>query len=157
MSVSRFIPSLFDAPTSDLDLFSVPTHPYRSLMQEMMLPFRTGGSLLSDAQFKAHLDMQETADAFVVTVDVPGFEKNDIKVSLKDDLLTVSGARETKKDEIQGDMHIVERRRGSFNRSVRFPMSVKTEKIAATMNDGVLEVTVLKKEPKAEALNIDIQ
>jgi HSP20 family protein len=92
------------------------------------------------------LDAHEDKDKYTVSVDVPGLKKDDIKVSVHDGVLTVSGERRSEKDVKEGTVHRTERYYGKFSRSVSLPVEVRADKVSATYKEGVLTVEI----PKAE-------
>jgi HSP20 family protein len=85
---------------------------------------------------------------FMVRADLPGLAKDDVKVELTDDLLTISGERKEEKEEKREGFYRSERSYGSFYRQVTLPEGAKTEKAAATFHNGVLEITI--PAPKVE-------
>ena len=92
------------------------------------------------------LDVSETAEAVDVTTDIPGFQPEDIEIEVHEQHLTISGKHtdETKEDNKERKFHRVERRSGSFSRSVWLPCLVQEDKIDAEMKDGVLKVHLPK-------------
>jgi HSP20 family protein len=92
------------------------------------------------------LDISERKDAYVVTVEVPGVNPDDLDITLEDGLLTIQGERQFTSESSEQQFHRVERRYGSFRRSITLPVQVKAEAIEASFENGVLEVVV----PKAE-------
>ena len=81
-----------------------------------------------------------------LTAEIPGVSKEDISVSLLDGRVTISGKKETTKEEKDADYYTKETRYGSFSRSFRLPGEVDEEKVDATYKDGVLTVVMPKKE-----------
>ena len=92
------------------------------------------------------LDISERKDAYVVTVEVPGVKPEELDITLEDGLLTIQGERRFTQESSDQQFHRVERRYGSFRRSITLPAQVQAEQIEASFEDGVLEVIV----PKAE-------
>src|SRR5215208_5894042 len=92
------------------------------------------------------LDISERKDAYVVTVEVPGVNADDLDITLEDGLLTIQGERQFTQESTEQQFHRVERRYGSFRRSITLPAQVRAEAIEASFEHGVLEVVV----PKAE-------
>jgi HSP20 family protein len=92
------------------------------------------------------LDISERKDAYVVTVEVPGVSPDDLDITLEDGLLTIQGERQFTQESTEQQYHRVERRYGSFRRSITLPSQVQAETIEASFENGVLEVVV----PKAE-------
>jgi HSP20 family protein len=92
------------------------------------------------------LDISERKDAYVVSVEVPGVSPDDLDITLEDGLLTIQGERQFTQESSDQQFHRVERRYGSFRRSITLPVQVKADAIEASFENGVLEVVV----PKAE-------
>jgi HSP20 family protein len=92
------------------------------------------------------LDVSERSDAYLVAVELPGVQPDDLEVAFEDGLLTVQGERHFAHDSSEQRLHRVERRYGAFRRSVTLPNHVVADAIEATTTDGVLQIVV----PKAE-------
>lgn len=109
------------------------------------LPFlpheKTGPTTWSPA-----LDVHADKDAFIVTLEAAGLEKNDFEISWHDGVLSISGERKQEKDGAEKNYFRRERFFGRFSRSVSMPGDVQPDKITAAYQDGVLTVTL----PKAE-------
>jgi HSP20 family protein len=105
------------------------------------------------------LDLHETDKAYVFHADAPGLTKNDIKVNVKEGVLSISGerrnARDEEKEENGTKWHITERSFGSFTRSFHLPENADPSGIKAKCEHGVLQVT-LPKLPKKEPESMDI-
>jgi HSP20 family protein len=109
------------------------------------------------AIFTPAVDIEETADAFVLRADLPGVAQNDVKVSLLGDTLTLRGERKSEKVQKDGNnYHRVERTSGSFERSFSFGTAVRSEGVKAQYKDGVLEIHVPKAE-EAKLREIQVQ
>ena len=93
-----------------------------------------------------HMDIKETDKDYEVTVDVPGVEKKDIQVSVRDDQLVICAERSEMKKEDRDNFRRVERFTGHVTRSLNLPHNVNTEAIEAQSENGVLRITI----PKAE-------
>jgi HSP20 family protein len=97
----------------------------------------------------ARIDWKETPQAHVFQADVPGLKKEEVKVEVDDgNVLQISGERNKEKEEKTDTWHRVERSSGKFLRRFRLPDNAKTEPIKASMENGVLTVTVPKEEAK---------
>jgi HSP20 family protein len=102
-------------------------------------------------------DVHEDENAFVVQLDLPGVEKDNIKVKFGDDTLVVSGERKHESNADEKNFHRVERAYGSFTRSISVPKDVDSEKISASFKNGVLEITLPKAdEVKAKEIEIKV-
>jgi len=101
------------------------------------------------------VDIQETDDALLVQAELPGIEKKDVHLEIKDSVLTVSGERRYEKDMKEENIHRVERSYGKFSRSFSLPSNVDTDRVDATMHNGVLELKLPKRESaKPKAIHI---
>jgi HSP20 family protein len=87
---------------------------------------------------------------------LPGVDAEDIGLALTDDVLTLKGEKEKTTEEREERYHRVERRYGTFLRSVRLPMAVDGSKITATFKNGVLVVT-LPKTPASKGTMIPVK
>jgi HSP20 family molecular chaperone IbpA len=88
------------------------------------------------------LDVFESPSQLCVCVDLPGLQKDQVNMRIKDNILIISGERPVNK-EVKGEtIHIAERVMGSFERRVRLPNSVDLNKVDASMVNGVLEVKI---------------
>ncbi|RME23735.1 MAG: Hsp20/alpha crystallin family protein [Candidatus Zixiibacteriota bacterium] len=92
------------------------------------------------------MDVRDTNDNLFLTFELPGVKKDDIKVNIRENVLTVTAKRETK-EEVKDDEFIRrEIRSGSFCRSVTLPDTVNTDKISADYKNGLLEIKLEKLE-----------
>jgi len=104
------------------------------------------------------VDVWETDDSVVYAFDLPGVAQDAISVEVEDGALTVSARRERKEEVKHDQYHRVERRHGSFSRTVGLPQGVSDDAIKASYRDGVLEITVPKPEqvkPKRIEIGVD--
>ena len=92
------------------------------------------------------VDIRETDDTFTITADLPGLKKKDVKITVNDSMLEISGERSYENKEDNGSYHRRERSYGSFQRSFHLPETVKEDKITASFKDGILLVAVPKSE-----------
>ncbi len=101
------------------------------------------------------IDVVRDNGNIVVRADVPGIKPEEVKIEVEDDILTVSGSHEERKEAKEKHYMRRERRYGSFSRSMALPAGVDPKKIKAKTHDGVVEVTVpLPKEAKKEPITI---
>jgi HSP20 family protein len=96
-------------------------------------------------------DVYETDKDLVVEMQVPGFKKEDIKISFQDDYLKVEGKAEEEKEEKEKNYWRKEIRRGSFVRVIPLPKKVDPKKAKASFKDGVLKISLPKIEEIKEA------
>jgi HSP20 family protein len=92
------------------------------------------------------VDIYETSDAVVVKAEVPGLAKDQVGIEVRDGLLTLKGERKVEKDVKEENYHRLERAYGTFQRTFSLPATVEQEKISATLKNGVLELTLPKRE-----------
>jgi HSP20 family protein len=90
------------------------------------------------------VDVVEKDNAYEVTVELPGMSEKDIDVKLAGGMLTITGEKSEEKEEKKKDIYVSERRYGSFQRSFSVPDDVDAEKLAASVKNGVLTVTMPK-------------
>jgi HSP20 family protein len=94
------------------------------------------------------LDVAEKDETYLVTATVPGVNPDDMEITLEDGVLTLKGEIKNNEEVEEAKYHVRERRFGSFNRSIRFPMAVNSEAVQATYNNGILSLNI----PKSEAV-----
>ncbi|XP_038706221.1 18.2 kDa class I heat shock protein-like [Tripterygium wilfordii] len=108
----------------------------------------------TSAFVNTRIDWRETPEAHVFKADLPGLKKEEVKVQVEDDrVLEISGERSVEKEDKSENWHQVERSSGKFMRKFRLPDNAKMDKIKASMENGVLTVTV----PKAEVKKSDVK
>lgn len=105
-----------------------------------------GGEELERGVWSPAVDIYETGESFVIRADLPGVSKDDIHIEVKDNVLVLRGEKKFE-EKVSRDNYIrIERSYGSFVRSFTLPQNVDADKIKAHYKDGVLEVTIPKKE-----------
>jgi HSP20 family protein len=92
------------------------------------------------------VDVAETEDAINVKVEAPGVKKDDIKISVTNNVLTVRGEKKMEKETSEENYHRIERVYGSFVRSLELPTVVRANKVKASFKDGVLTIVLPKSE-----------
>lgn len=106
---------------------------------------RVFDALAKEPRWRPAFDTGETEAAYVLRVDIPGVPPKDIEVRIEDDLLTVKGER--RRSETLACCDRRERSHGKFERRFRLADTVDTDAVEASYADGVLELTLPKKEP----------
>lgn len=104
------------------------------------------------------VDIRETENELVLKADLPEMKLEDLDIQLENGTLTLKGERKFEKSDEDRGYHRIERRYGSFVRAFALPEYADAEKVAADYKDGVLTVTVPKKElAKPRAIKVNIQ
>lgn len=104
------------------------------------------------------IDMVEKKDSYVVTADLPGVKKEDIKISVKEDILTIQGERKVEEEVKEANYYCCERSYGAFHRSIELPSSVKEKEVKAEFKDGMLHINLPKEEkPTEKAITIEVK
>ncbi len=101
------------------------------------------------------VDIQETGEAYLFHAELPGLTRDDIHITLENNVLRVSGERKLDKDVKKENYHRVERTYGTFTRTFTMPTQVDSDKVLAAFENGVLTVTVPKSE-RAKPRKIEI-
>lgn len=118
--------------------------------------FGEEGALWPGERIVPSLDIAESDGALEVRMDIPGMEAKDIDIQVNGNLLTISGERKEEKEEKGKTYHRIERRTGSFSRSVTLPCPVKDEAVDAQYKSGILTVKLPKSE-EAKAKKIAVK
>lgn len=106
---------------------------------------RSGGSAYS---FVPRVDVLEDEKAFEIHLAVPGMNKEDFKIDLNDNYLTISGERKFTREKKENNFHSIETQFGTFSRSFTLPENVDANKINAKYVNGILELNIPKDEKK---------
>lgn len=102
------------------------------------------------------VDVYEDQDAFLIKLELPEVNRNDVKVNLDDNTLSISGERRVENEEKRENYHRVERSYGQFYRSFTLPPNVDTSAINAQFKDGMLRLSLPKKE-EAKPKQIEVK
>jgi HSP20 family protein len=95
--------------------------------------------------FTPRMDMKQTGDKYIITMDIPGMDKDKINVEIKQGTLVISGERQSEtKDNKNNQYYRQERSFGTFMQAIPLPEDAKTDRIDAKYNNGVLTVTVAR-------------
>ena len=126
---------------------------FRSLVDQF---FNDERFLSGGGPFLPGVDILETEKAFEIHLAAPGMKKDDFRLDLDNQLLTISGERKNKREEKSPKFHQIETNYGSFKRTFSLPESVVASKIEASYTDGILKVILPKDEQKTVRTNIKV-
>lgn len=100
----------------------------------------------TEVRWTPRVDINETEKNVIIEAELPGIEKKDVKVEVKDNLLTISGERKREEKTENTENCCVERHYGKFERSFNLGDNVTTDKVSAAYKNGILTLTLPKKE-----------
>jgi HSP20 family protein len=104
------------------------------------------------------VDVSEDKDNVIVRAEMPGMKKEEVKISIQDNVLTLKGEKKQEKEEKDANYHRIERSYGSFSRSFTLPTAVKADKVKASYKDGMLNITLPKtEEAKPKEIPVSIE
>jgi HSP20 family protein len=104
------------------------------------------------------VDILETEDNLMLKADLPDVKIDDIDIRVENNTLTLRGQRKFEKDDSIKGWHRIERSYGEFTRTFQVPSTVDTEKVAADYKNGVLTISLPKKEAaKPRQVKVDVQ
>ena len=123
------------------------------------LPRRFGDvGRMAEMAWSPDIDVFERGGQLVVRADVPGLSKEDIRIDVDDDSITVSGERRQEQEERRGGLYRAERSYGWFSRTIPLPPGADPQTATARYQNGVLEVCVdLPEQKQVQARRIEIQ
>ncbi len=119
-------------------------------------PHRDQDERLTTAQWAPLVDIIEDEKEYLIKAELPEVRKEDVKVSVEDGILTISGERKHETEENGAKYHRVERAYGLFSRSFTVPESADASKVSAEFKNGVLTVHLAKDE-KAKPKSIEVK
>jgi HSP20 family protein len=123
------------------------------------LPSRSASDneMLAVADWMPSVDISETDAAYLIKGEIPGVNKEDVKVTIQDGMLTIQGERKQEKEEKNKKFHRVECSYGNFMRSFRVPDDADESGVKAEFKDGMLNVTLPKSEKaKPKSINVSV-
>ncbi|MDH3494246.1 MAG: Hsp20/alpha crystallin family protein [Acidobacteriota bacterium] len=138
-----------------------PFRELRSLQDEMNRLFMTsvprgyGQEDLASGGWSPSVDIYESEGEIVLEAELPGMKREDFEVSIENNVITLKGERNFEKKDEGDNYHRVERAYGSFTRSFSLPRSVSADGTSADFKNGILRVTLPKKE-EAKARKIEV-
>lgn len=111
-----------------------------------------------EQSFQPSLDLSENEDSYLIELEAPGLDAEQIDVSVSDHVLTIKGQKEETEEREERDYHQVERRFGTFTRQVAVPEIDKEQDVEATYEKGVLSVRVPKaEENQTKQIEVDVE
>ena len=125
------------------DLFDM-----RSEMNRLFDGFFRGFPTVNErlATYGPDVDIKETDDGVLVSIEIPGMEQKDIKLTVRENVLTLRGEKKREEEVKNADYLVSERTFGSFERSFTLPTNIQADKVTATYKNGILDIVL----PKAE-------
>jgi HSP20 family protein len=116
----------------------------------------TNGVDLFPSAWVPAADLLEHDDKCILRMDLPGLDRHDVKITLQDSVLTIRGEKKQEKETQDAHAHRLERSSGSFQRSFTLPSGVRNDGVEATFKDGILTVTLPKRED-ARQQKVDVK
>lgn len=101
-------------------------------------------------------DVEETDSTFLVSVEVPGMEQKDLKITVRENVLTLKGEKKREAEENETPYYVSERSFGSFERSFTLPTNVQADKVTAKYRNGVLSI-LLPKVEEAKPRDVEVK
>ena len=130
--------------------------PFGGLLEDVFAPLRTNMPAFP-AAWMPRTDIRETEKEYILDISLPGVKKEDVKVDVKDNVLTVTGEKKSEKEEKGKTWLRRESSYGSFLRSFELPEGLHTEDVKASCKDGVLTLTMRKPaEVKKRGVSIKV-
>ena len=115
-------------------------------------------SLRGEGIWTPVIDIEEADDHIIVTAEIPGMKKDEIKISCSGNSLTISGERKRKREEKDKTYHRIERYYGRFIRTINLPIGINQDKTKATYKDGLLTIILSKPEStKPKEISIEVK
>src|SRR5690242_8876427 len=111
---------------------------------------------LAVADWSPEVDISEDDHGYLLKADLPEMKKDDVRVTVEDGVLSVSGERKTEKEDLKKKFHRIERCYGTFRRSFTLPADADSTKVTAEFRDGVLKVH-LPTTPVAKSRAIEVK
>jgi HSP20 family protein len=153
-------------PTQELSFWNREFPSFRGLqslqndMNRIFDDYFRGDNLVNDSFFSRDwnpaVDIVENNDNYILKAELPGMNKDDVKITLENNLLTIRGEKKNEYAKKEGNYHRVERSYGSFERTFTIPGSIKSNDIDAQYNNGILTLTLPKAE-EAKPKMIDVK
>ena len=149
MKKNKYLKNVFkdDFPLTKFNICpSSIVHKMQREMNELFSRFHERGLDIEEGFFTPSFDLIETDGNYIVKTELAGVDEKDIKVTLSDNILKIEGKREDRDEKKNKKYHRVEVSYGRFERSLELPENVNKDSVVAKFKNGLLEVTVNKKE-----------
>jgi HSP20 family protein len=114
------------------------------------------GDAATLAAWTPAVDIAESDDDYVVKVELPGVKKDDVKITVEANTLTIRGEKKQEREAKKENYHSVERSFGAFERSFTLPATIQSDRISAAYADGILTV-MLPKSTEAKPKQIEVK
>ncbi|MGQ9701877.1 MAG: Hsp20/alpha crystallin family protein [bacterium] len=140
-----------------------PWEPFRDLVRfsddfERLYDSMVKKFFVQDMQCWVPVDIAESSGAIEVRAEIPGVNKEDLKVTVEGDMLFISGERKKETETKDKKFHRIERYYGKFSRTINLPYSVEADKVKASYKDGVLTITLPKPESvKTKEIEVEVK
>jgi HSP20 family protein len=130
---------------------------WEGFFQDFWSPFRRFPlATLESPGWVPAVDLEETDGAYHLKAEMPGMKKEDVRISIVDNILTVSGEKKSETRTDKKKVHRLERNYGAFQRSFSLPARIQADRVEASFKEGVLEITVPKSE-EAKPKEVEIK
>ncbi len=131
---------------------------FNRLFDENIGRLRFTDEELATGTWYPSVDIYETKDEVVLKAELPGMEKKDFSIEVKDNMLMLKGERKFERETKEENYYRIERSYGTFHRSFTLPAAVDRDKIKAKYKEGILEISMPKVETaKAKQVSVDIE
>lgn len=108
-------------------------------------------------RFTPPADLYETDEAYNVEMELPGFSRDDVSVTIEQGMLTIAGRRAREESDEDENYHLRERSVGRFSRSFSLPASIEADEVEARFDEGLLKVTLPKaEEARTRKIEVDV-
>jgi HSP20 family protein len=106
-------------------------------------------------KFNPTVDIEESENGYTFHAELPGLEKKDVNITVKDNILTISGEKARKNEDKKRNFHRIESSYGKFQRCFKLPQNIKQDEIKADFNNGILNISIpLAEEAKPREITI---
>ncbi|UCC11499.1 MAG: Hsp20/alpha crystallin family protein [candidate division WOR-3 bacterium] len=130
----------------------------RADMDRLFKTFFTGYPEEYEGIWAPVIDIEEDKDNILVKAEIPGLKKEEIKVTVRDNVLSISGERKQEQETKDRLYHRIERSYGKFSRRISLPVAVDADNIKANYKDGILYITLPKPESvKPKQIEVEIK